>query len=103
MFLGRAFNITLRYNKVLFDSVSDISRLAATWQKGVIGTHGSGAAHIISTLSGAMDLFITEYLRVNESACTGRPSACDPVAFDIERCFTEDLGTLQLSFFRPMI
>ena len=71
--LGRAFNITLRYNKVLFDSVSDISRLAATWQKGVIGTRGSGAAHIISTLSGAMDLFITEYLRVNESACTGSP------------------------------
>ena len=101
--LGRAFNLTLRYNKELFDSVSGISRLAITWQKGTIGTHGSGADFIVSKLSALMDLFITEYLKGERIRLHGKPSACDPVAFDIERCFTEDLGTLQLSFFRPMI
>ena len=71
--LGRAFNVTLHYNKTLFDSVSGRNSLAATWQKGMIGTHGSGADFIISTLSALMDQFLTEYLRVNDPACTESP------------------------------
>ena len=71
--LGRAFNVTLHYNKILFDSVSGRNSFAVTWQKGMIGTHGSGADFIVSKLSALMDQFITEYLRVNESTCSESP------------------------------
>ena len=37
------------------------------------GTHGQSAEFIVSNLSGTLDKFLTEYLRMNESACTESP------------------------------
>ena len=47
--------------------------VAEAWSRGITGTHGEAAEFIISGLSGLLDRFLTEYLRVNESACTESP------------------------------
>ena len=72
--LGGAFSISMRYNKTLFDSVSGKNSFAPTWNNARLGTHGQrGAEYIVSSLSEFLDEFLTEYLRVNEAACTGSP------------------------------
>ena len=72
--VGSAFFIHIRYNKTLFDPVSDRTGFAPTWEISSFGTHGQTRAEfILSSLSGILDKFLTEYLRVNESACTGSP------------------------------
>ena len=69
----RSFAIDLDYHKKLFDYASDREGVASTWSDGTFGTHGARAEFILSSLSGVLDKFITEYLRVNESACTESP------------------------------
>ena len=70
---GGAFKISMFYNKLLLDSVSGENNFAATWIRWVFGTHGQKPNYIISSLPELIDEFIAEYLRVNESACTGSP------------------------------
>ena len=67
--VGRAYAFDLEYKKVVYDQVSTELGFAATWKSGNVGTHGGGAAFILSNLAGHMDRFLVEYLRVNESAC----------------------------------
>ena len=64
-----AFSVRLEYNKLLFDAASVSSYPATTWNVGSTGTHGRSAEYIVSSLSGLLDQFLTEYLRVNEDAC----------------------------------
>ena len=68
-----AFAVSMRYYKMLFDSVSGSSGFAIAWLTGTTGTHGSKSEFIVSSLSKSLDQFLTEYLRVNESACTESP------------------------------
>ena len=70
--LGGAFMMSMSYNKTVFDSVSGKNSFAPTWNRSILGTQ-SGAAYIILSLSELLDEFLTEYLRVNEAACTGSP------------------------------
>ena len=67
--VGRAHSLRLEYVKFLYDPVSEDSGFAPTWQRSSTGTHGGDAAYILSILAGVMDIFLVEYLRVNESAC----------------------------------
>lgn len=72
---GRAFNITLGYNKWVTDEFGHTSR-AQTWVTGGTGTHGSDAGYVVSSLSRYLDTFLAAYLRANEEACgypAGRP------------------------------
>ena len=71
--VGSSFNASLYYNKQFFDLASGLSSKAVTWFISSTGMHGQDSAYIVSSLSGPLDKFITEYLRVNESACTGSP------------------------------
>ena len=64
-----AFSVKLEYNKLLFDAASGSAYPATTWEVGSTGTHGRNAEYIVSVLSGLLDQFLTEYLRVNEAAC----------------------------------
>ena len=67
--VGPAFSVDLQYNKWLFDPASGLGGVAPTWRRGVTGTHGRTAEYIVSALSGLLDQFLTEYLRVNERVC----------------------------------
>ena len=68
-----AFSISLEYRKYVFDSASGEVGAAMTWYVGSTGTHGrTGAEFIVSAVSRHMDRFLTEYLRVNEAACSSR-------------------------------
>ena len=40
-----------------------------TWSRGVLGVHSGDAAFIRSGLGGLIDVFLADYLRVNETAC----------------------------------
>ena len=70
--VGAAFHISVELNKYLYDNYSDDSGFSSTWWTGVTGTHGQDPGFILSSLSGQLDRFLVEYLRVNEEACTTR-------------------------------
>ena len=68
--VGDAFSIEVALNKYLFDDeTSMLHGVAKTWTKTLIGTHTNDATFILSGLSRLLDLFIADYLRVNEIAC----------------------------------
>ena len=69
---GRAFSTSLNYSKTLIDPLSVESGFATTWHTGSTGTHGGGVEYIVSWVSRHLDRFLTEYLRVNEAACSAR-------------------------------
>ena len=69
--VGNAFSFNVGYRKKLHDEKSGMSNFAQTWSTGGAGTHGRDAGYILQSLSENMDMFIVEYLRVNEDACNG--------------------------------
>ena len=70
---SRAFSTSLVYTKNMRDLATGITGAASAWKRGLTGTHGKDAEYVVSSLSGLLDRFLTEYLRVNESACTESP------------------------------
>ena len=66
---GPAFSVSLEYNKLVLDLASGATNFATTWNVRGTGTHGRNAEYIVSSLSGFLDEFLTEYLRVNEATC----------------------------------
>ncbi len=70
---GIAFSVRLEFRKMLFDPISEMANAATTWNKSMTGQSGSNADYILSTASLLTDMFIDEYLRVNEPACPRSP------------------------------
>lgn len=64
-----AFSVRLDFRKIVQDPLSGEWHYAETWWTGSLGTHGGEYGYILSSLSLALDNFIADYLRVNESAC----------------------------------
>ena len=76
---GGGFNVGLEYKKWVSeykkwvsDPLSGEEMPATTWDTGSTGTHGRDPGFILSTASGLLDLFLVEFLRVNEEACGKR-------------------------------
>ena len=67
---GGGYSVAVTYNKRLFDPVSNQSGVASTWHASITGTHGGDPEFVVSTLSELLDEFLTEYLRVNDPACS---------------------------------
>ncbi|MYK59063.1 MAG: hypothetical protein F4027_10870 [Rhodospirillaceae bacterium] len=67
--VGRAYNLSVEYNKLVKDLASGEIQSATTWDRSVTGTHGGNDSGILSLVSQYMDRFIDEYLRVNTDAC----------------------------------
>ena len=70
--LDPAFTIKVQFNKMFTDPISGVETNAITWDKGTLGK-APNATYILSVLAELTDLFIDEYLRVNEPACSGGP------------------------------
>ena len=68
--IANAYDISVGFNKRVFDPRSGLSSMAITWYRGSTGTHDQDASFIISNLSEHIDAFIVEYLRVNEQECS---------------------------------
>lgn len=68
--VGSAFNINIQLNKWVSDPASNQEGLAATWGTNLTGTHGNDLNYILSSVARITDIFIDEYLRVNEAACS---------------------------------
>lgn len=69
----RAFSVKLDFQKQVSDPISGHNGSATTWSKALTGQHGGDAGYILSGASQLTDMFIDEYLRVNESACPRSP------------------------------
>jgi len=67
--VGRAFNLTVQYNKSLYDPLSDLFLTATTWTRGSTGIHGGDAGYIMQAVSEKIDEFLLAYLSVNEEDC----------------------------------
>ncbi|MCY4173234.1 MAG: hypothetical protein OXF25_04075 [Cyanobacteria bacterium MAG CAR3_bin_5] len=73
--VGSAFSIDVELKKRVTDELysdelySDLYFLATSWETSSTGAHGNSSSYIISSLGGALDHFIDEYLRVNEKDC----------------------------------
>ncbi|MDE0405060.1 MAG: hypothetical protein OXI53_07080 [Nitrospira sp.] len=74
--LKSAYSVDLRLIKAVSeDRYSQVHGFAATWIDKHTGSHSGGFAggsFILSGLSRLLERFIADYLRVNESACSGR-------------------------------
>ena len=64
-----AFALQVEYLKSLHDPLTGLVAAAPTWSYTFLGTHGRSSNYIMSSLSGLLDQFLVEYLRVNEEAC----------------------------------
>ena len=67
--VGGAFRLSINLWKPMYDYVSEERSTAVTWSVGVTGTHGQDGNYILSGLSGPIDQFLDDYLRVNEATC----------------------------------
>ena len=67
--VGRAFVTRLEYHKRVIDLASGNMWQAATWSTAIAGSHGRDANFILVTVFELMDLFLVEFLRVNEGSC----------------------------------
>lgn len=66
--INNAYSIEVSLMKLLEDPASGITNYGQTWRSGSFGTFGD-ADFLISGLSGLVDEFLVEYLRVNEPYC----------------------------------
>lgn len=69
LIVGQAFKYDVSFNKFLYDVISGEFGWAQTWRKGGGGTHGGDASFVLSQVSQKVDMFLDEYLRINEEAC----------------------------------
>ena len=67
--MGGAYNIEVSLNKIVADLETELIYPTQTWQRGMIGYHGRYNNNIRQVIGEYIDLFIDEYLAVNESAC----------------------------------
>jgi len=67
--VNAAFHDSVEYNKWVKDEASGLKRRTTTWKSSSTGTHSRDASYILSSVSQHVDMFIDEYLRVNEDAC----------------------------------
>ena len=67
-----AFLVQINYRKSVIDVATTLHNFASTWDDGAIGTHGGDPGFVLAGLSGLIDKFLVEYLRVNEAACEVR-------------------------------
>jgi len=67
--VGRAYNISVQYHKLLWDSSTALSFTTNTWATGRTGTHRQDSGFVLSGVSWHVDKFIDEYLRVNGPDC----------------------------------
>ena len=70
--IGQAFTVRVEFAKRFIDPLSDELGIATTWETSATGTHGNDPGFILSSVSGFMDKFLVEFLRVNDEACRNK-------------------------------
>ena len=67
--VGNSFSIVTGFNKSVLDIMTNLQYGAPTWSQSGTGSHNGGITFILHQVSQKIDVFIDEYLRVNEDAC----------------------------------
>ena len=66
---GNSFSIATGLNKSVLDVMTNLQYATPTWSLMGTGFHNGKITFILSQVSQQIDVFIDEYLRVNEDAC----------------------------------
>lgn len=67
-----SYGIGLTYKKKLYDPVSGLALLFPVWERGINGSMNEDMQKIAKKIDMIVALFASDYLRVNEEACTTR-------------------------------
>ena len=68
---GTAVLWDMWFEKLMEDLASKVSGWTSTrWRRGAFGEHADDGYYILAGIAPAIDEFIDDYLRVNESACS---------------------------------
>ena len=71
---GPAFSHRTEFRKIRLDVMTDSYVLSPSgWDSMYFGTHGKNANYVLSSLSKSLDLFIDDFLRINNDG------ACEPI------------------------
>ena len=66
-----SLGMSMRFEKVMTDEASGYVGWTPTgWRRGLLGGHAHDGYYVLSGIAPAIDEFIDDYLRVNESACS---------------------------------
>lgn len=66
-----SLGMSMRFEKVMRDEASGYVGWTPTgWRSGLLGEHADDGYYVLSGIAPAIDKFIDDYLRVNESACS---------------------------------
>ena len=66
-----SLGMSMRSEKVMTDEASGYVGWTPTgWRRGLLGGHADDGYYVLSGIAPAIDEFIDDYLRVNESACS---------------------------------
>ena len=66
--LPSAFAVRLQFSKPLYDAITSQMFSVGTWEQGTLGIT-SRAETVVADIRSVMDLFIADYLRVNDDSC----------------------------------
>ena len=65
-----AFSISIQFLKPVLDYASSLTFLTTTWDGQSAGLHGNNAEFVVANVMRHVELFLADFLRVNEPACT---------------------------------
>ena len=86
------FTVSVAFSKTLHDLHSELRDFVVTWERDTVQPHQRLESALLD-LSGFLDEFLAEYLRVNEEACKSDSQPAVPAVGDI--LTTEELDRLQ--------
>ncbi len=64
-----AYDISLKYNKLVTDAATGVEYTATTWRSGSSGSGATDSEFIVESFIELLDRFLEEYLRVNGEDC----------------------------------
>lgn len=71
-FSGPAVFVEASFERALLGPAAGRMAIASTWSHRKLGGHGSDGNGVMQAVSELVDLFVLEYLRVNDAACRRR-------------------------------
>lgn len=64
--VGGAFSVSLGLNEAVYlERMPEVETIAATWHRGLTGTHGNSSDYIVTALSALIDQFLNDYYKAN--------------------------------------
>ena len=67
--LENSYRYDVSFAKPVLDQLSGEARISRTWEQSGVGHYKPGGDFVLGTIRQAVEKFVSEFLRVNASAC----------------------------------